>query len=169
MAPWRSSRLRGIAASQSQIKALQGCSHLLLTQKGHSMAHLRSEGTCLSGPSDVLMSWWPERIYGGDVRAALPLATQWIESYCPVILSLHPNSPLCRLRTLIQGCPVTDISVFYNVFVSDRATELWALYWSLQKSLSISVFPKHRELPSVIPNILFKAKTALARSARVLM
>lgn len=68
--------MRGIPRSQRQIEVLTGCSHLSLIWKGHGMADLRRQRTCLSGFSNMLINWSPERIYGGDTRAALPLATQ---------------------------------------------------------------------------------------------
>lgn len=57
-------------------RSIDRCSHLPLTWKGHGMADLRRQRTCLSGSSNMLINWSPERIYGGDMRAALPLATQ---------------------------------------------------------------------------------------------
>lgn len=60
--------------------------------KGHKMADLRRQGTCLCGFSDMLINWSPEMVCDGHMRH--PLATQWTESSSPLNIT-----PFCLIFT----------------------------------------------------------------------
>lgn len=84
MAPWRKSRRRRITASQRLIKSLQGCSYLLLIQKGHGWQTSGMRGlACLA----LLICSWAGDQKGFRVGTWL---FHWLHSDLKVLVQWTP-------------------------------------------------------------------------------